>query len=84
MKLLKFSAAWCQPCKVLSKTLETVDIHGCELREIDISEDSDLAAKYRIRNVPTLVLVDDNDEDVAILLGAKPKRDIEEWLKNYV
>ena len=60
MKLLKFYAPWCAPCKGLS-----VVIAGAEekiklpIEEINIDEDIDTAVKYGVRSVPTLVIVDD-------------------------
>ena len=60
-KLLKFSAGWCGPCKMLSKIMEGQDI-GVQVEEIDIDENSELAAKYGIRGVPTLIVIEDGVE----------------------
>lgn len=80
MKILKFSAFWCQPCKALSKTLQSVNLDGFELQEVDIEENQELAAKYGIRNVPTMVMVDDSGQLKSISVGSKSKADIEAWL----
>ena len=80
MKILKFSAHWCQPCKALSKTLQSVNLDGFELQEVDIEENQELAAKYGIRNVPTMVMVDDSGQLKSILVGTNPKASIEAWL----
>lgn len=63
MKILKFQATWCAPCKMLSKVFEDIkpDLQH-ELVEVDIDENSDLARQYNIRGVPTLVLVDGDTE----------------------
>lgn len=61
MKLLKFQATWCQPCKALSKSLSTVDL-GVDIEEIDIEQSRDLVADYGVRSVPTLVLLKDGVE----------------------
>ena len=60
MKLLKFSAPWCGPCKVLGKKLENFDV--CELVEYNIEDEcsEELVEKYKIKSVPTLVLVNDD------------------------
>lgn len=60
-KLLKFSAGWCNPCKMLSKTMSNLDL-GIKIVEIDIDEQLDLVSQYQIRSVPTLVLVQDDIE----------------------
>ena len=80
MKILKFSAFWCQPCKALTKTLHGVNLGGFELQEVDIEENQVLAAKYGIRNVPTMVMVDDSGQVKSTLVGTKTKADIEAWL----
>lgn len=80
MKILKFSASWCQPCKALTKTLQDVNLAGFELQEVDVEENQELAAKYGIRNVPTMVMVDDSGNVKSISVGTKSKSDIEAWL----
>ena len=60
-KILKFSASWCGPCKALAMTLEGLDL-GVEVEDVDIEENSELAAKFQVRGVPTLVLLEDGEE----------------------
>jgi len=79
MKLVKFSADWCQPCKMLSKTLEGINVPH-PLVEVDIDEKPDLAQQYKVRGVPTMVLLDDNDVEVGRLVGVKTKAQIEEFI----
>ena len=62
MKLLQFKASWCNPCKQQTKEFEKnpVDV---KLVPIDIDEDDkDLATKYSIRSIPTMILLSDNEE----------------------
>lgn len=63
MKILKFSASWCAPCKSLSMTLSNMD-NLPAYQEIDIDEDNGLVAQYAIRSVPTLVKVDDTGKEI--------------------
>jgi thioredoxin 1 len=79
MRLLKFSAEWCQPCKMLAKTLEGTNI-PYPLIEIDIDEKPNLAQEYKVRGVPTMVLLDENDAEVGRLVGVKTKAEIEEFI----
>ena len=58
IEVLKFSANWCTPCKVLSATLK--DAEG--LKEIDIDQNRELTAQYSVRSVPTLVFLQDGKE----------------------
>lgn len=68
MKLLKFYADWCQPCKMLSRVIEDskadIDSLMINIEEIDIDNDMDTARKYNVRGVPTLILVEDSGEEV--------------------
>ncbi len=79
-EILKFSAAWCNPCKQLSAVLKNVEL-GMPLREVDIdSDDEGLAQKYQIRGVPTLVMIE-NGAEVKRKVGMVDKSTLEGWLK---
>ena len=68
IKVLKFSATWCGPCKALTEALTGVDI-GVEIVEIDVDKNQNLAQQYNIRGVPTLILAQDGKE-VKRIVGA--------------
>lgn len=74
VKIEKFGAGWCMPCKVLDKTLEQVS--GVEIVKYDVDEYEDLAEKRNIRNVPVLIFYDENNKEVDRLVGAVPLRTI--------
>lgn len=84
MELIKFSASWCQPCKALSKVLSSIDLHehNVTLTEVDIDTQMELTAKYRIRSVPVLVLLDENKQEIRRLQGSKTKEDVLKFLMN--
>lgn len=79
MKLLKFSASWCQPCKQLTETLKGMEL-PFPVSEIDVDENRDAAIEYGIRGVPTLILLDENDNQVQRLSGAMTKQQLTEKL----
>jgi thioredoxin 1 len=58
IEVLKFSATWCGPCRVLAQTLEGVE----GITNIDIEKDQETSRKYGIRSVPTLVFLKDGKE----------------------
>lgn len=77
-RVLRFTASWCQPCKMLAKTLEEVNT-DIPIEVIDIDVHSDVAMDYSIRSVPTLVMKDGNIE-MKRMVGMKSKQDLSEWL----
>ena len=75
--LLDFFASWCGPCRMVGPILDEIaeereDIKVCK---VNIDEQPELAHRYRIMTIPTLmVLKDGNIVDQSI--GAKPKHQI--------
>jgi thioredoxin 1 len=58
IEVLKFSASWCGPCRMLTQRLEGVE----GITNIDIDKDQETARKYGIRSVPALVFLKDGVE----------------------
>ena len=80
MKLLQFKASWCNPCKQQTKEFEEnpVDV---ELVPIDVDEDDkDLATKYSIRSIPTMILLSDNEEILNRWTGVTKSSIINEFI----
>ena len=80
MKLLKFSAQWCSPCKMLAVITDNMDL-PYDMESIDIDEQSEMAMQYNIRGVPTLVLVDDVGNEVKRNVGMITRDKLLEWIK---
>lgn len=81
MKVLKFSAGWCQPCKALSVLLNTTPI-PCDVEEVDIDTNFELPAQFKVRGVPTIVAINDNGEEINRLVGAVNKQTLTTWINN--
>lgn len=79
-QLIKFSASWCQPCKLLASNFKFVDMGDVELLEVDIEQDSDKAAEFKIRGVPTMVLME-NGKEVKRTSGVLMADKIEEFIR---
>lgn len=81
MKILKFAATWCGPCKMLTNMLEKYYNGDIQIEEVDIDEKQELAVKYGIRGVPTCVLLDDNDIEVRRVSGMMMIDEFEKFIK---
>lgn len=77
-KLLKFQASWCGPCKMLSMTLSGMDV-PYDLVEVDIDETPMKAASYNVRSVPTLIIVDDEGNEIRRASGALRENQLKEF-----
>lgn len=75
MKILKFSADWCSPCKALDAELEKCQ-EEFELVRCDIDEDIGAVRLHAVRSIPTLIFLKDNLE-VARLTGKQTARSID-------
>lgn len=80
MKVIKFAASWCGPCKMLSKVLEdyTGDV---VIEEVDIDANQQMAINFGVRGVPTCVLVNDEGGEVARKVGMMNIKEFEEFVK---
>ena len=75
-KIYYFSAPWCGPCKQLAPTMER---SGLPYQKVDVDNETELSAKFGIRNVPTLVKVDSSGNEISRLVGNNPLDKIKNW-----
>ena len=79
--LVDFWAEWCGPCKMLGPILEEIseDLKDkLQVVKVNLDENQDLAMKYSIRSIPTLLLFK-GGELVDTKVGLLPKSDLVEW-----
>lgn len=74
-KKILISASWCGPCHMLKSRLKEQKLEADEV--LDLDENMDTAKKYRIRSVPTLLVIEE-DESFYTATGSE---DIIEELK---
>lgn len=81
MKLLKFHATWCGPCKSLSMVINGAkDKISIPVEEIDIDQNMDLAKKYNIRGVPVLILTDEAGSELKRMVGMADEKKLLEFI----
>ena len=73
MKTAKyFTATWCGPCQTFKPIMNEIKSEGYYVEFIDIDNMSDLASKYNVRSVPTVV-IEEGGVEVDRVVGAQPK-----------
>ena len=68
MKILKFYADWCTPCKLLNSVIARY--HGdVDIEDIDVEQNSSLADQYKIEDIPTCIIIDNQGNEVERVVG---------------
>ena len=73
-EILYFSAAWCGPCKQLGPIIDSL-AGQINFRKIDVDQNQDMSIEYGVRNIPTLVLVE-NGQVKNRIVGMQSKTSI--------
>ena len=80
--VVDFWATWCRPCKMFSPILEEIaQENTIWIAKIDVNPIQSL--KYNITSVPTTIIFE-NGKEVKKILGAKPKHQMLEELKQWL
>lgn len=84
--LVDFWAEWCGPCKMIAPVLDQIAAeHPEKLRvgKINIDENLDLARRFEVMSIPTLILFKDGEPQLRII-GAKGKGQLLEELHPFL
>jgi thioredoxin 1 len=84
--LVDFWAEWCGPCKMIAPILDEIAdefVGKATIAKINVDEHSELAAKYNVRSIPTLLLFK-NGEIVATQIGAQSKSQLATLINEHV
>lgn len=80
--LINFWATWCGPCRMIAPIVEEIanEYAGkVVVAKVDVDEMGELAQRYRIMNIPTLMLFKQG-QLVDKAIGARPKAALEQML----
>ena len=74
IEVIKFYANWCQPCKMLTPTIDGLKskVSGVTFTEVNVDEQSEVAAAAGVRNIP-LVLIKKDGQVVDRISGVNPE-----------
>ena len=80
--IIDFYATWCVPCQMLSPVLEEVAAENSDIKlvKIDVDQNEELAYKYGISAMPTIIVME-NGEEINRSIGVISKEDILKLLK---
>jgi thioredoxin 1 len=80
--LVDFWAEWCGPCHAVMPVLEKIaeeQAGELTLVKVNIDEEQELASRYGVMSIPTMILFKDGEPSAAVI-GAQPKGAIERAL----
>lgn len=84
--LVDFWATWCGPCQMIAPIIEELadEFDGqATLGKLDVDQNQQIAAKYGVMSIPTLILFQ-NGEEVSRFVGVRPKSELAAKLNYYL
>jgi len=80
--LIDFWATWCGPCRMMSPIVDQVADETADIKvgKVNVDEESELASKFRVMSIPTLVLIKDG-KVIEQSIGLQSKNAIMKMIK---
>ena len=79
MKLMKFSTPNCGACKMLQHSLDQAG-NLPEIEYVNCEESPELAGEFEVFQVPTLILLDNDNKEIKRHTGFMSKTQLEGWV----
>ena len=80
VRLLVFTAAYCQPCQKMAPVIERMKKDGFSLEVLDITRDAAIARRYKVERIPTMVLIV-GDQEVRRFTGITEEEELRQATK---
>ena len=78
-KIIKLGLPTCRPCLAVNNYL---DEYGADYRDVDVSQNPEVAAIHDIASVPVTILLDEEGEEIMRSVGFNPE-ELDEILKKH-
>ena len=80
--LVDFYATWCGPCKMLGLVLEKFDDENIvPILKLDVDEAKDVAEKYKVFTIPTLIVFE-NGKEIKRKVGYQSLDELRKWVND--
>lgn len=80
MKIIKYGADWCGPCRAAKQLLIN---SGVEFIEIDVDKNPDALVQRGINEIPFFEVLDSNNDIVKTISGGLSKEKLQEIIEQY-
>jgi thioredoxin 1 len=81
--VMRFTAPWCAPCKMLAPVIQGLaqDFPDVIFETVDVDNNPDLAQHFNIRSVPTVLIVNKDEQILHTFVGVQPRQTYIEAIK---
>lgn len=84
--VIKFGAEWCNPCKVMEKTLANIEpkYPNVNFVHVDVEESPELCQEFQITNIPVLYFISPDGEHYVRKNGILTEKAIADEIENII
>lgn len=80
MKIIKYGADWCGPCRAAKQLLIN---SGVDFTEVDVDENPDALVQRGINEIPFFEILDSNNDIVKTISGGLSKEELQKIIEQY-